>query len=370
MNSKQEKEAPLAPLSSPFNLQFWTYLVILTFFLINGLVLAASVLIPLTISLFAVVLIMAIVDRLSKLIPIWLSHIVALSTVLITILSVLGILSQQAEAVVAAFPRYEARFADILSHLVVFIGDDNYQLILSGINDLQLFDFAQRAVASTGKLLSGIFLVLIYVPFMLKEWTPMRGKLVLAAPDTETQEKVRTILESMSESLQRYVGVKTLVSMVTGGASYIIFKIIGLDFAEAWAFIVFALNFIPNIGSILGVAFPSLLALLQFDTSTPFLIILFGCGIIQFTIGNVIEPAITGRSLNLSPFIVILALTFWTSIWGIAGALMSVPITACTLIIMAHIPATRSIAILISGDGNLTTIVRRKASISTAEESE
>jgi AI-2 transport protein TqsA len=102
-----------------------------------------------------------------------------------------------------------------------------------------------------------------------------------------------------------------------------------------------------------AVLIPAIVALVQFETLTPFLIIIFGCGAIQFVVGSILEPSFTGRSLNLSPLMVILALTYWTTLWGLAGALMSVPITVSVMIIFANIPAARPLAILMSGDGKL-----------------
>ncbi|WP_299351794.1 AI-2E family transporter [uncultured Shimia sp.] len=345
--------------SSRFGLTFWTQIIVITFLLIAGLAYAASILIPLALALLLFVLITAIVDRVSLLkigsirMPSWLAHIISLGIVSLGLLGVLSILSNQAGDVAEAFPRYEQRFSQILSRVVALVGDKNYAAAESALSDLDISALASGAISSAGAFLSALFLVLLYLPFMMVERAPMNKKLELVARDAEFREKLRKILSSMSVSLQRYVGIKSLVSLITGLGSYAFMKPVGLDFAETWAVLAFMLNFIPTIGSILGVAVPALVALVQFDTVTPFLIILCGCGGVQFVVGNILEPALTGRSLNLSPLMVILALTFWTAIWGMAGALLSVPITVCFLIVMSHIPATRTIAILMSGDGNL-----------------
>ena len=148
---------------------------------------------------------------------------------------------------------------------------------------------------------------------------------------------------------------KTIISLLTAGISYTVFRLLGLEFAETWAVLTFALNFIPSIGSIVAVIFPALVSLVQFDSVTPFLIIVFFCGTVQFLIGNFLDPAMLGRSLNMSSFMVILSLTFWTVVWGLIGAFLSVPLTVCILIVFSHIPATRPLAILMSKDGRLST---------------
>ena len=111
-------------------------------------------------------------------------------------------------------------------------------------------------------------------------------------------------------------------------------------------------------GSIIAVIFPSLIALVQFESIGPFLMIILGCGTLQFLIGNFLDPALLGRSLNMSTFLVILALMFWTTIWGLIGAFLSVPLTVCILIVFSHIPALRPIAILMSLDGRLGEDIR------------
>lgn len=342
------------------NLAFWCQLVALVFLTVAGLVFAAGVLIPLAVSLLLFVLITATVDRIEKFeiagrhIPRWLAHVLGIALILLGLLGFLSILSNQAGAVAEAIPRYETRLTSIASRIVALVGDKNYSAAQNALSDLNAADYASAVMTSAGSFLSAFFLVLLYIPFMMAERVPMRAKIELASPNVEFSQNLSKILESISTSLQRYVGIKTFVSFLTGVGSYAVMRPVGLDFAETWAVLAFALNFIPTIGSIVAVALPAIVALVQFDTFTPFLIIAGGCGAIQFVVGNILEPSLAGKSLNLSPLMVILALTFWTAIWGIAGAWLSVPITVCALIVMSHLPATQTLAILMSGDGILT----------------
>ena len=92
---------------------------------------------------------------------------------------------------------------------------------------------------------------------------------------------------------------------------------------------------------------------MQFDSPTPFLLVVGGLGATQFVIGNIIEPALVGRSLNLSSFMIILSLTFWGSIWGVPGMLLSVPIMVVGAIVCSHLPDLRWVAVLLSADGRL-----------------
>ena len=140
---------------------------------------------------------------------------------------------------------------------------------------------------------------------------------------------------------------------MTGFGSYLILIMVGVDFAAFWGFLIFLLNYIPTIGSLLGVVFPSVLALVQFGTYTEPLIVLGACSAIQMTIGNFIEPRAMGSTLNVSPLVVILSLVVWGTIWGVVGMFLSVPITVALIIIFASFPATRPIAIILSRDGQV-----------------
>mgnify|MGYP003693939619 CR=1 FL=1 len=99
---------------------------------------------------------------------------------------------------------------------------------------------------------------------------------------------------------------------------------------------VFFFYYIPTVGSILAIVAPALLTLVQFDHLTPFLIVLLVIGTIQIVMANVVEPAIMGRSLNLSPLVVIVSLMVWGTIWGVVGMFLCVPIMVVVLIVLAH----------------------------------
>jgi predicted PurR-regulated permease PerM len=129
---------------------------------------------------------------------------------------------------------------------------------------------------------------------------------------------------------------------------------IGVDFAETWTLLIFLLNYIPSIGSILGVIFTAMLVLLQFDTLWQFFIIAVLLSSAQLIIGNVNEPTFMGRTLNLSPFVVIASLAFWSTLWGPVGAFLSVPLTTTLVIACSHVPSFRWIAVLLSADGQIS----------------
>ena len=208
---------------------------------------------------------------------------------------------------------------------------------------------------SVGNLLTALILVGIYTGFLFAEQKVMDSKLEALAGNPEKAIRLRAILGEIGSSVQGYIWMKTLISLVTGLLSYVVLRLVGVDFAAVFALLIFLLNFIPNIGSILGVLLPALLTLVQFDTLTPFLVITLGLGAVQFLIGNLVEPALMGKSLNLSSLMIILSLTFWGMLWGIPGMFLSVPIMVMFAIVCARFESLRSIAVMLSADGQINT---------------
>ena len=97
------------------------------------------------------------------------------------------------------------------------------------------------------------------------------AKIAAMFSDKRKAEEANKLLEEISTSVRRYIWFKTIVVLFIGVACYVVLRFFDIDFAESWALLIFVLNYIPNIGSIVAVAFPCLLALVQFETLTPFL---------------------------------------------------------------------------------------------------
>jgi predicted PurR-regulated permease PerM len=161
------------------------------------------------------------------------------------------------------------------------------------------------------------------------------------------------VFEQIDRDIRIYLRIKTTLAVVTSAIAYTVMAWVGVDFAGFWAVMVFFFYYIPTVGSILAIVAPALLTLVQFDHLTPFLIVLLGFGPIQVVMANVVEPAIMGRSLNLSPLVVIVSLMVWGTIWGVVGMFLCVPIMVVLLIVLAHFETTRPVAVLLSADGRI-----------------
>jgi len=174
-------------------------------------------------------------------------------------------------------------------------------------------------------MLGRIVTAAVYTVFLLLEQKNFDRKMLALFPDPQPHALVRRILERIGTEIQSYIWLKTVVSAATAVASYAVLRAVRLDLAAFLALLAFGLNYIPYIGPWLSVLLPAFLALVQFDTLTPFLVTTIGLAIIQFSGGYIIEPRLMGTGLNVSPVFVLMSLALWGSIWGVVGMFLAVP---------------------------------------------
>jgi predicted PurR-regulated permease PerM len=155
--------------------------------------------------------------------------------------------------------------------------------------------------------------------------------------------------EDIAEKFQKYMVVRTTMSLLTGIVVWSFALVAGIELATAWGVIAFVLNYIPFLGPLIATVFPTLFVLVQSGSWEACFIVFAGLNVIQFFIGSYLEPRIAGAALSMSPFIVLLAVFFWSFLWGIAGAFIGLPITIAILTICEQHKSTEWIALLLSG---------------------
>jgi len=154
--------------------------------------------------------------------------------------------------------------------------------------------------------------------------------------------------EKISGQIRRYLGTTLATSILTGVASSLWSWMTGLELVLVWGILNFLLNFVPVIGNIVGIVPPVLFAFIQFGGWQMPLLVFAGFVVLQMTISNVVYPILQGKQLSLSPLAIIVAMTFWSWVWGIAGALIAVPLTAAIVMICGQFDRSRWIAKLLS----------------------
>jgi len=293
-------------------------------------------------------------DGLSSKLPYWLALTVAILIVVASIVGIILIIADTAESVVAQAPRYSQRLDTIFQWAGGIIGNEDLS-ISSFVASLELEDKVKSGLAgfagSVQGVLSNLMTIAIYVAFLFAAQSTFPKKMDDLFPDKPAHDQAAKVFVRIRSSIEKYIGVQTIISLMQTIISYAIMAAVGLENALFWALVIFILNYIPIVGGLAAIILPVMFGLVQFETITPLIILAGGLFGAQFIIGNTIQPKMMGDSMNLSALVVVLSLTLWYALWGGVGAFLSAPLTVIIMIILAQFPTTRWIAVLLSADG-------------------
>jgi predicted PurR-regulated permease PerM len=242
---------------------------------------------------------------------------------------------------------YQARLTEMTGSFLSWLKGMGLQIpeetIKTYLNPGKIMRLAANALSGLSGLFTNVFLILLTVIFILLEASGFSVKLGMALKEPE---KSLVPLRQFSESVSRYIGLKTLFSILTGVAIGIWLAILGIDYAVVWGLVAFLLNYVPNIGSIIAAIPAVLLALVQLGTGSALLAAL-GYVVVNIAVGSIIEPRSMGKGLGLSTLVVFVSLIFWGWVLGPVGMVLSVPLTMIVKIGLESNENTRWIAILL-----------------------
>ena len=317
-----------------------------------------SIIIPLVIAILIWYIIITLTEAYKKIkigstnVPHWLALIFSLASFVIMTWIFIGFVNSNVQEVIIAAPSYQAKFQKIftdLQHSLNLEEQISLQQILEWVN---LSTIATTAAGIVTTIASFASIIFIYVLFLLLEYHTFNDKMFKLMPDKKRRDDTMALINKISKDINTYIKIKTLVSFLTALLCYIVLLIMGVQFAGFWAVLIFVLNYIPNVGSLVAVILPGLFSLVQYDLPHAILLLLI-LTLIQMSIGNILEPRLMGKSLNLSPLVIIISLVIWGSLWGVVGMFLCVPIMVITNIILAKFPSTKPIAILLSSKGDI-----------------
>ncbi len=320
---------------------------------------ALAVFLFLTIEGFA-----TMIDNWSRVLKIGHARIIAILLVLGGFIGFIGLMANG----IAEFGRDAGEYETKINGLI----RDGYALAhMTGAPTLQELLFnetGQRFFATianaTGDLSGDVMLILIYVAFLFIAQSGWTRKLDNIFPEFEARAKVREVGDEARRGIESYLWTQTVISALITVLTYGSLLALGVKNALFLSALIFVLNYIPTVGSIVAALVPPLFALVQpsmpawvpgmppQDTYIYAGIVFATVSFWQFSIGNFIQPRMMGESLNLSSLVVLIALAIWGVVWGIPGMFLSAPLTVLMMVMFAQSDATRWIAILLSADGN------------------
>ena len=333
--------------------------------LIIGWVLTAgkAIFVPAVLGAVVVYVIVGLAQVLARLpvlgpkLPLQLRYLFSIAVIGLAFFLLAYLMMANKEHAMALAPQYQQSLLAAIQQIAVQFGFETEptwatlrQELMAQINLQRLFG---SLLASAGSILVTFVVVMLYATFLMLERRNFDAKLAKMSEDPRSVARIRDVIGTINRRIGSYLALKTLLSVLLGVVSYAVMALYGLEFAALWAVLTAFLNFVPYVGSVLGVLLPALMALVQFQELGPILSLVLALTVVQFVIGNFLDPYVMGNSLNLSPFAILISLAVWSELWGIAGAFLAVPITAIVTIVFSEFPGTRPVAVLLSKNGQI-----------------
>lgn len=342
---------PLAPLMPPDPNRALRRLVavLVIIFVVAALKATKPVTMPLAFALLTVLLFWPLYKRLDRAMPTGAALLLTLLAVLAVLGAFVGAIWFTVDEVIEGAPRYREEFASLRASASSFF-DALSGSGGSGDGALSLDRFvgvAERLAAEAWSVLGYLVLVLALFTLAIIEVDRWKQKLRTRFDDPVSADTIGAA-EEITVQVQRFLLVQSFTALLTGILTGLLCLVLGIDFALLWGLLSFVLNFIPTLGSIAAVVPPVLFALLQYGVGWQAPVLLGGLALIEVVLGAYVDPKLQGRYLELSAFVVLLAITFWGWVWGIPGAFIAVPITAALVLVFKHVPQTEWVARLLT----------------------
>lgn len=332
------------------------FVVVLSFYVLH---LGQSILLPLVIAGAIAYLINVFAYAISKIrlggfqLPKLLTFVIAVLAILISLTFIVQLISNNVAQVIKQAPTYQANLEIRINTIYQILGLEQSPSVHELLKQANFRGILQGLAKTVSGLAGSAGIICVYLIFIILEQRTFNSKIEALVSGGSQQSTIFHLLDKINKDIRTYIGIKVLTSATTGLLSFLILQWVGVDSASFWAVLIFLLNFIPTIGSIIATAFPALLTLVQFETWTPFIVVAIAITAVQICVGSILEPRLMGSKLNLSPLVLLLSLALWGSVWGIPGMFLCVPITVIIMIICSYFPQTRPLAIMLSGDGTL-----------------
>ncbi|MFZ1470388.1 MAG: AI-2E family transporter [Paracoccaceae bacterium] len=329
-------------------------LVVLIGFLI---IVGKPVLLPILAAVIAVYVLVKASEALGRLpvigrFPAALRRLLVLLIFAAAVLTLAGVVVDTIGRILREAPSYQANIERLVAQAADALGVDqrpDWQAIRAAtFGRLSVQEVIGSALLNVTSLGASLFLVIVYSAFLLAERGGFAAKLSAAMKDPQDATRAGAMIRDINGRIGDYLAIKTLINIILGAISFVILWAMDVEFPLFWALLIGLLNYIPYFGSLVAVAFPVLMSLLQFGSMEWTLLLAALLTAAQMGVGNILEPRLIGRRVNLSPFVVLVSLAVWSTLWGLPGALLAVPLTSMLTIVLSAFEQTRPFAILMA----------------------
>ena len=324
---------------------------------------ARDVLVPVAYSALLVYVVLGLTRQMTRIprvgprLPAALRYVVSAAVILAAVWGLTLLVLSSITEITANAARYDQAALAAIQRAAAWLGIETEptwaqlrQLLLERVN-------VTRLLGSTAGLMLGLVgtlaVVVVYAIFLLIEKRGFDRKIDRLYSEPSRATRLRTVIHDINDRVGNYLALKTLLGVGLGIVTWGAMTWMGLGFAGLSGLLAGLFNYIPYVGSVLGVAVPALLALLSGADSASLVWLCVGLSVVQFLNGNLLDPYLMGDSLNLSPLVILFSLAVWSKLWGIPGALLAVPFASVMLIVFQEFEGTRPLAVLLSRHGQL-----------------
>ena len=326
--------------------------------ILAGIKAASEIVVPFLLSLFIAIICAPLLNYLTKRkVPYGLAIILLLLLISIGLLFLFSLINNTIQEFSESLPQYRQLLGEHVNKLVALSQrmkipfDISENSIMENFDPTVFMNFVRSAFLSLSGMVSNIFVLVLVVIFMLLEAPHAKHQFaVVFSSDSKEISQQERYLDLILQGIISYLGVKTMMSLLTAICIWLLLEIVGVQYAILWATLSFLLNYIPNIGSIIA-AVPIIVQALLLNGFVVGLEVIIGVIAINMIIGNVLEPRLMGKKLGLSTLVVFLSLLFWGWLLGTVGMLLSVPLTMALKIALEASPTTVKYALLL-GDSD------------------
>lgn len=307
-------------------------------------VFAKSVLIPFVLAMFISILVSPVQTWLvvRARLPFWVGFVAALLVVLSVFAALLGLLTLSVNSVVAGIREYGQQLIVSIDQTTQWLNKWTepwgYNVDLDSVK-LNAQEMLRNLATASMSIFQSVLQTLLFLTVFLI--------LILLGKDPYVSSQ--GFLAQIEAATRKYIFIKTIISAITGVGAWLILKWLNCPMAEMIGVVTFILNYIPSIGSILATFLPIPLVLAQYGPSWKIFWVLLLLGILQNLLGNLIEPKIQGKGLQLHPVTILLSLALWGLLWGPVGMFLAAPIAAVIRVVLENFETTRPFALLMGG---------------------
>lgn len=273
------------------------------------------------------------------------------------------IINNNLQSIISDSASYEEKIVGIVNGALGIVGLEQSFSFEGAIKSINISSLLSGIGSAMTGVLASTSTILIYTAFILAEYHYIGNKTSVLAGLSPEWKTFKLVLKKIKEDISSYFKIHNLFSAGTGIGTFIICSLLWVEFAAFWGLLAFMLNYIPTIGSAVAAIIPICFSVIQFGAVGEWGIVAALAGlliVLQFMMGNVLEPKFLWNRLNLSPLVILLSLTFWGYIWGVIGMFLSIPLMVMVNIVCSHFKNTQWIHVILSQKWNLVTTKQKK----------